>query len=598
MRKQIFYKYACCLIMSMIEYIAIESSVSALEQIFQKKIIYTLVGVNTVFIFNILLITIIRKPLIYVFVQAIKLLLSCMLFPIILYYVNILHGTPFTFSDIKNISTAYSVLGAYKDIIFRFRPVMLIWIVSLILCLIVVRILYSMDVWIVKPKDVLIDIALSLGSIFFFIYSLIRITPLGIVEWSIIWSISTYGYVPCLVTCGISELNPVIEPVNYSVSKVVSIESKYNSYVNEAAETNGASPDIILILNETFYDIELVMDLELSDDPLYNIHSMDNIITGYAVVPSIGGGTNRSEYELLTSNSLALLQPNSTPFYSLNLANANSVISVLEEAGYQTLGSHNSDGANYNRSVGYNNLGFDVIKFVQDFDNLEGIGNRVFYTDESTYQNLYRWYSEMHEGPRFMYLLTLQNHGDWNHNDSNQNIIKVSGDYGEYTEQLDEYETCIHYSDEAFVNCVNFFSQVDRDVIVVMVGDHCPHILPEIMNDYYDKYDSDNYELDLRSTPFVIWSNNSELLDYSLDNSKMSLNYLMPTVLNMAGINSSSYYDWMMELKNTAPIITDYGLYYDANGNAAEYANEEQVEQYFYLEYSNIMKDSENDFFK
>lgn len=63
-----------------------------------------------------------------------------------------------------------------------------------------------------------------------------------------------------------------------------------------------------------------------------NIHQMENLIQGQVVVPVAGGGTNKSEYELLTSNSMELMNTSSTdPFNILKLKNANSVVSILKQ---------------------------------------------------------------------------------------------------------------------------------------------------------------------------------------------------------------------------------------------------------------------------
>jgi len=66
-------------------------------------------------------------------------------------------------------------------------------------------------------------------------------------------------------------------------------------------------PDIFLILNETFYDILLVSEIQTDKEYMGNFYDKNNAIYGHAVVPNFGRGTNKSEYELLTSNSNYLL---------------------------------------------------------------------------------------------------------------------------------------------------------------------------------------------------------------------------------------------------------------------------------------------------
>lgn len=111
----------------------------------------------------------------------------------------------------------------------------------------------------------------------------------------------------------ISTRNVVNKPEGYSLEKVenINIEENEQQRVNQ-------TPDVILILNETFYDLKMITDIETDHEYMSGIKSLDNSVHGYAVVPLPGGGTNCSEYEFLTSNSLQLM-PGVTPFNVLDL---------------------------------------------------------------------------------------------------------------------------------------------------------------------------------------------------------------------------------------------------------------------------------------
>ena len=50
------------------------------------------------------------------------------------------------------------------------------------------------------------------------------------------------------------------------------------------------TPDIILILNESFYDLSLITEIEVDVPYLENISSMENTIKGYAVIVIGGSG--------------------------------------------------------------------------------------------------------------------------------------------------------------------------------------------------------------------------------------------------------------------------------------------------------------------
>lgn len=137
--------------------------------------------------------------------------------------------------------------------------------------------------------------------------------------------------------------------------------------------------------------------------------------------------------------------PGITPFNSIDLEGASSIVSVLEEQGYYTIGTHSQPGVNYNRNTSYANLGFDRIYFQPDFVDLYNYGTRPRECDESVYQNFLRWQDETLEqwleSPVFIYNLTFQNHGAYNMLTDEWYRIKILEDYGEYTPLINEYLT-------------------------------------------------------------------------------------------------------------------------------------------------------------
>lgn len=114
------------------------------------------------------------------------------------------------------------------------------------------------------------------------------------------------------------------EPDGYSEERIMELVAS----LKQSDEGESRTPDVILILNETFCDLRQVADIHANQEFLHYWDTMPNTVKGYAVAPIDGGGTNCSEYELLTGNSLQLM-PGITPFYVLDLENANSIASHL-----------------------------------------------------------------------------------------------------------------------------------------------------------------------------------------------------------------------------------------------------------------------------
>ena len=124
------------------------------------------------------------------------------------------------------------------------------------------------------------------------------------------------------------------------------------------------------------------------------------------------------------------------------------------------------------------------------------------------------WYEQMPDCPRLLYLLTMQNHGGWNMNDKSLDYIQALNNYGDLDETVDEYLSCIYLSDIAFSRLIEYFSKINRHVVICMVGDHSPYFSDSICNESYTEYER---FLRLRSTPFIIWKN---YIDKSNDTEK------------------------------------------------------------------------------
>lgn len=495
------------------------------------------------------------------------------------YYVIRFKGSPLSFLELRNLGTALNVIEGYHFPITETTAGLLV-LGGLSLSLSLLHRRYSRTSklpWFLRKATLLLVILLTLEIGYL---GTDPLKPTQSVGWLWREAYEQYGYIPCTVESLFTLFHTVTVPAGYDSEAMDAMDIPPSN--SESQQT----PDMILILNESFYDLSLITDLNTDRSDLPTLHA-DDFYTGYAVVPAYGGGTNSSEYELLTSNSMALL-PGVTPFNILELNGANSIVSHLKALGYDTLGCHSESGENYYRSRGYPALGFDRIYFDEDFQNKDYYHGRYYESDESLYENLNRWYEEMSDSPRFLYLLTIQNHGSWDHNPSEADTVHALSDYGEYDDDVDEYLTAVSQSDAAFQKLTEHYANTDRPVIICMVGDHCPNFAEGVAD---RKHSSEELELLYRSTPLLIWSN-FDLKNENKDLGTMSLNMVVPTLLDLAGIPLSPYYQTMLELKAHIPILTAYGVCYDAYGSMhpwnEDFAHAEAVRSYFHWEYNNL----------
>lgn len=344
-------------------------------------------------------------------------------------------------------------------------------------------------------------------------------------------------------------------------------------------------PDIILILNETLFDFSLIHDFETNEPVMPYMDSLENVIRGYVSVPTIGGGTNRSEYELLTSNSLYLMK-DILPFWSLDLNGANSVSSVLQQQGYYTMAFHQGLRGNYNWDKKYVEMGFNDCWFEDAMESYELVHGNI--SDKSGYDFLIEKYEQRDTSkPFFSYNLTIQNHISYRTN-IDLTVHPTSGFEG-MEDQASIYLSCLRESDNAFRHLTEYFSQVERPVIICILGDYGSDYAATVakkdgLNEVVQKYGE-------KCTPLLIWSNYGlEEEDWGIT----SMPYVVPRLLEIAGGGSaaSPYYMYLRELSEKIPILTAYESYCDIDGlihdysDVTEYSN--QILDYWYFEYYNV----------
>ena len=175
---------------------------------------------------------------------------------------------------------------------------------------------------------------------FFGYFGPVTIKPKTTYGWAWQNTYYTYGYLAGTIEATSLMSDPIIEPENYTDTAVQTAAQKAGDYVAPASPESAEDyPDVVMILSESFYDFDLVTDLQADTGIMPVTKNLPNSVYGHTISPHVGGGTNSTEYEMLTSNSL-ILMPSITPFNWLNLYNANSVVSYLKGLGYTTMAAH------------------------------------------------------------------------------------------------------------------------------------------------------------------------------------------------------------------------------------------------------------------
>ena len=515
------------------------------------------------------------------------------------YYTRDLHGSAVMPEDVLNLSTAAEVMGSYTlQITGTVVAIVLLYLPVLLAAWLQARLCADLPKR-AAPKARAARYAGCAAGIFAILYAgyFAPFAPLPRSDAGWTWQTAYYrhGFLASSVeTCRLLG-DAVIQPAGYDEAALPDIAAAAE---RPNAETDDR-PDILLILSESLYDFSLVTDLQADAELMPVINALPNAVRGHTVSANVGGGTNVTEYEMLTSNS-PMLVPTVTPFNGLDFSDANSVVGYLKSLGYTTMAAHPYAASNYNRDVVWQQLGFDETHFMQDFPTQETYGARPYQTDSATYRDWQALYEAMPaDKPRFSFLVSIQTHGDYTMNDDTQNLVHAATDYGAFDHTMDEYLSCVQMSDAAFGELCEYFTDLyartGRKVIVAMAGDHAPSFVTHVS----DPALGQGSELTLlqRSTPFVIWANyplpHADAAQNPADPlNRMDMVMLTPTLLEQAGLPLSDYYRYLLTLKDTAPVVTGTQDYTLPDGTAAAFgedaARDALVRGYFDLEYNNI----------
>lgn len=389
------------------------------------------------------------------------------------------------------------------------------------------------------------------------------------------------------------------KPEGYSEDKVEQISAQY-----PGIKGNGKKPNIIMIMNEALADFSSISDIETNEDYMPFIHGLtENTVKGDLFVSIFGGGTSKTEYEALTSNSMAFMPKGSTPYVTYINRKTSSLATTLRAQGYGGMvAMHPYKGSGYKRNKVYPLFGFDKFYDLPEFNNAKVIRNHV--SDEGNFDKIIEVYEQNRKKdkkPFFLFDVTMQNHSSYDRKwDNLSDDISTIKDYGD---DVNIYLNLVKESDEAFKKLVEYFSNIDEPTMIIMFGDH----QPKLNNHFYENVEKgfslgDEYKMfEKYNTPFVIWAN------YDIEEQtdvKISANYMGTMVDELAGNSMSGYQQMVNEIRKDIPIITAGGYigadgkYYHTFDKSSPYYD--KIMDYCYSEYNNVFdkKHLVDEFFK
>lgn len=269
---------------------------------------------------------------------------------------------------------------------------------------------------------------------------------------------------------------------------------------NVATEEN---PNVILIQLESIMDPLTVEGVELTGDPLKNIREISGkTSSGKFFVPTYGGGTARSEFEVLTGMSLDYFSSGELPHNTyLKKECIESIAYVLDSDIYDKTLIHNYQGSFYERNKAYEHLGFE--RYIP----MEYMYNRQFegeYPEDQLILDNIIETIETTDKSDFIFAIGVQTHGGYNQEyTSEDSEIIVSGSLDQnYINQLQDYVDDLVMVDRMVGELVEYVDNLEEPTILAIYSDHLPAYAPigsqytqeELYTTQYFIYDNMGFE--------------------------------------------------------------------------------------------------------
>lgn len=536
-KNTLIYMGICLFFFLTIELITRQNLINIFELLVSNPILVTLY-LFTFFVFTGLYVLIFKKPLLALTLHYSVWLIFAFVSSINSYF----KGTPIIFEDLFLVSEATDIASKYlnKQLVINFI-LLIILIVSSIILSIKLSSKYKITLFSFKQK--FINIFLCIVFIFTYLISMDKLYTYGK---SITYTLSDFdlnktydknGFLYSFYRSTDLFLSTNLD-FNYDLNTILEIKER----LNEPKNIKIPDKNIIVIQLESLFDPYKLKDVELSSDPLKNLHELSRINqSGEITVPVIGGGTIQTEFEILTGINIKNLYTRMPYLNLLNRTPVESIPYILREHGYTTTALHNYFSTFYNRSKAYENLGFDYFVPIETISKRDKSQN-FWYKDELLIEEIT---SKITNTPNkdFIFGVTVEAHGPYK-TPINGDIEVKSNTLSEQDRiELQNYVNIISEVDKFILDLKNSLDSLEEEYILVFYSDHLP-----ALGENQSTFSSLSSE-DLFKTPYlIIESNNSNTIKIS--NNTIHSYDLLHEVLSDIGIDTTIYHKFREKFRD------------------------------------------------
>ncbi len=351
-------------------------------------------------------------------------------------------------------------------------------------------------------------------------------------------------------------------------------------------------PTVIAVMSESFFDPTSLPGVTFSEDPVPTLHRLQaESAAGVLYPPVFGGGTANTEFEFLTGHAMRLLPAGSVPYQQYVRRPHDSLASIFARDGYRTAAVHTYHRWFWERDQVYRHFGFQRFLGLEDLDDAALDGKYV--SDSVLTREIVREF-EADEAPLFFFGVSMEAHGPYEPGRYPDAGLSVDGPLDEVAKaSLLSYAEAARHADRELGALVDYFSRVERPVVLVFFGDHLP-MLPEVLaqtgvlaSPLALESASNATRSFLHRVPLVMWRNTGAPVGPL---GGLSTAFLGPRLLELTGTPGTTYTDFVGRVGREHPIVIP-GLVADADGTWREELPASLAERWWTLQYDQLFGD-------
>ncbi len=287
-----------------------------------------------------------------------------------------------------------------------------------------------------------------------------------------------YGFAACF-TSTFGSMG-VSKPSDYSTETVTGIVEEIDEEEQHTftESDNLDQPNVIYIQLESLFDVNTIIGSEYSEDPTPNFNTLSREYpSGELYVPSIGGGTANTEFEMLSGLNIDFFGAGEYPYTTiLQETTCETIAYNLREQGYSATALHNHTGTFYSRNEVYSRLGFDhfVSQEYMPYVTYTDVGwaQDAIMTDEIMKA------LEASDERDFIMAITVESHGKYDENYTYQEgdvqILAMPEQIN--VNRFSNYLRLIHETDAFLGKLIDKLEHFDEPTVCVIYGDHLPSL--------------------------------------------------------------------------------------------------------------------------